>query len=132
MYYCEITEPQNWSESNFFGNVKNCLQKILHYFQIKFLPHYFIEGCNLLLKCSNEECDEVIKDLTFLLSNWNECINKIFFFKNDFYKILVSSKTRKRTRKYSKIILEQCKEIYQCDYFIDHLSFALKLIIFVT
>ena len=126
LYYCEMTEPQNWSKSNFLGNVKNCLQKILHCFQIKFLPHYFIESCNLLLKCSNEECDEVIKDLTFLLSNWNECINKIFFFKNDFYKMLASSKTRKMTRKYSKIILEQCKEIYQCDYFIDHLSLCLE------
>ena len=126
LYYCEITEPQDWSESNFFGNVKNCLQKLLHCFQIKFLSHYFIEGSNLLLKYSNKECDEVIKDLTFLLSNWDECINKIFFFKNDFHKMLAASKTRKRTRKYSKMILDQCKEIYMCDYFIDHLSLCLE------
>ena len=126
LYYCETTEPQDWSESNFFGNTKNCLQKILHCFQIKFLPHYFIEGCNLLLKYSKKECDEVIKDLAFLLSNWDECINKIFFFTNDFYKTLASSKTRKRTRKYSKTILGQCKKMYQCDYFIDHLSLCLE------
>ena len=133
LYYCEITEPQDWSESNFFGNVKNCLQKLLHCFQIKFLSHYFIEGSNLLLKYSNKECDEVIKDLTFLLSNWDECINKIFFFKNDFHKMLAASKTRKRTRKYSKMFLDQCKEIYICVIILLIIYlYVLKLIILVT
>ena len=113
LWMVEASPQDVWTEEKFLSNAKQFIENLHKCFRDKYLSHYFVEGCNLLMNLSKDQCMVVAKDLEKLLFNWHSSIIEMFFGKaNGSF----SSRTTRATRSLSIKKTAMYKEAFLSPY----------------